>query len=187
MSDSHFETLFPSQGGASVVMVDTDAADAQPIAQLLSKELADFSVTVDPTADVLARYRNVQNTYLATFQVLGSLGLLLGTIGLAVVLLRGIVERKSELAMLAAIGFKRLDRLGMVLAENALLLVLGLAVGAACAVAGTMPVLLHSARHVHVLQLLLALLGILVAGMLSLVIAVWFGGRRIGPADLRTE
>lgn len=187
MGEANFATLFPSQGGAGVAMVETDAADAPLIAQLLGKELADFSVTVDPTADVLARYRNVQNTYLATFQVLGSLGLLLGTIGLAVVLLRGIVERKSELAMLAAIGFKRMDRLGMVLAENALLLVLGLAVGAACAVAGTLPVLLHSARHVHVLQLLLALLGILVAGMISLVIAVWFGGRRIGPADLRSE
>ena len=41
------------------------------------------------TADVLAMYHNVQETYLSTFQLLGSLGLLLGTVGLAVVLLRG--------------------------------------------------------------------------------------------------
>jgi ABC-type antimicrobial peptide transport system permease subunit len=124
---------------------------------------------------------------LSTFQALGSLGLLLGTVGLAVVLLRGLVERKAELAMLAAIGFRRLDRLRMVLTENLLLLLLGLGVGTICAVVAVLPNLLQSGRPVHVIQLLLTLLGVLAAGVTALVLAVWFGGRRIGPADLRSE
>jgi ABC-type antimicrobial peptide transport system permease subunit len=187
MGESNFARLFPSQGGTSQVLVETDAANAAPITKLLNDELADFSVSVDPTADVLAQYQNVKNTYMATFEALGSLGLLLGTIGLAVVLLRGVVERKAELAMLAALGFRRAARLRMVLAENAMLLVVGLVVGAACAVAGTLPVILHSARRLHLAQLGLALAGILIAGLVVLLIAVWFGGRRIGPADLRSE
>lgn len=187
MGESNFARLFPSQGGTSQVLVETDVADAPAIAKLLNDELADFSVSVDPTADVLARYQNVKNTYMATFEALGSLGLLLGTIGLAVVLLRGVVERKGELAMLAALGFRRAARLRMVLAENAMLLVVGLVVGGACAVAGTLPVILHSARRLHLMQLAIALAGILVAGLLSLFIAVWFGGRQIGPAELRSE
>ena len=118
MGEGNFLQLFPGQSGASVVVVDTDAASAAGVSKLLAGELSDFSVTVDRTSDVLAAYENVQNTYLATFQLLGALGLLLGAMGLAVVLLRNVVERKAELAMLAALGFKRIDRLRMLLIEN---------------------------------------------------------------------
>ena len=187
MGESNFVNLFPSQGGAGVEMVDTGAKDAAGAAKMLAGELGDFSVTVDRTADVLAMYKNVQDTYMSTFQVLGSLGLLLGTVGLAVVLLRGLIERKSELAMLAAIGFRRFDRLRMVLVENVLLLVLGLAVGAVCATIAMLPALVQSGRPVHFAQLLVTLGGILLAGFASLTAAVWFGGRRIGAADLRSE
>jgi putative ABC transport system permease protein len=106
---------------------------------------------------------------------------------LAVVLLRGLVERKSELAMLAAIGFKRLDRLWMVLSENALLLLIGLVIGTLSALIAMVPVLTQSARSVHVVQLLVTLLLILLAGLASLTAAVWFGARHIGAADLRAE
>jgi ABC-type antimicrobial peptide transport system permease subunit len=187
MAEQNFRTLFPSQSGAGVVLIDVAPQDLDAIAKLLGNELGDFSVTTDRTADVLAMYKNVQNTYLATFQVLGSLGLLLGTVGLAVVLLRGLIERKPELAMLAAIGFRRADRLNLVLAENIVLLLLGLAVGALCALIAVLPTLLQSARHVHIIQTLLTLAGVLVAGITSLVLSVWFGGRNISPADLRSE
>jgi hypothetical protein len=89
--------------------------------------------------------------------------------------------------MLAAIGFRRTDRLRLVLAENVVLLLLGLAVGAVCAFIAVLPTILQSARHVHVIQTLFTLAGVLVAGIASLVISVWFGGRRISPADLRSE
>jgi putative ABC transport system permease protein len=187
MGESDFIRLFPSQSGAGVVMVASTPADAAAAVKMLNSELGDFSVTVDRTTDILAAYKSVQNTYLATFQVLGSLGLLLGTVGLAVVLLRGLVERKSELAMLAAIGFRRMDRLWMILSENTLLLVLGLGIGAVSALIAMVPVLTQSVRTVHVVQLLITLLLILLAGFASLTAAVWFGARHIGPADLRAE
>lgn len=47
----------------------------------------------------------MQNTYLSTFLVLGGLGVLLGTLGLGAVLLRGVVERRGELALLRELGF----------------------------------------------------------------------------------
>ena len=187
MGEANFVSLFPAQSGAGVVMIDADAEDVAGAQKMLSGQLGDFSVTVDRTADVLAMYKNVENTYMATFQVLGSLGLLLGTVGLAVVLLRGLVERKAELAMLAAIGFRRLDRLRMVLAENVLLLLLGLGVGTACAIIAMLPALMQSGRRVDWVQLLLTLAGVLAAGFVSLVLAVWFGGRRVEPGDLRSE
>jgi ABC-type lipoprotein release transport system permease subunit len=187
MGEASFLKLYPSQSGAGVVMVNVDAKDERAARAMLSTELGDFSVGVDPTADVLAMYKNVQNTYLSTFQVLGSLGLLLGTVGLAVVLLRGLIERKSELAMLAAIGFRRFDRLRMVLSENLMLLVIGLLVGAACALIAVLPELMQSSRKLYVVQLLVTLAVIFFVGVVSLVAAVWAGGRHIAPADLRAE
>jgi ABC-type antimicrobial peptide transport system permease subunit len=157
------------------------------MSRLLAGELSDFSVTLDQTADVLAAYQNVQNTYLATFQVLGTLGLLLGAIGLAVVLLRSVVERRAELAMLAAIGFRRIDRLRMLLIENGVLLLLGLGVGTVCAVIAMLPTLIQTARHIHIWELLAALGFILLAGMAALLVAVWCSNRSITPADLRSE
>ncbi len=62
---------------------------------------------VSSTAQRVESYLAVENTYLATFQALGGLGLLLGAGGLAIVLLRGVWERRSELALLAGAGLSR--------------------------------------------------------------------------------
>jgi len=129
----------------------------------------------------------VKNTYLSTFQTLGSLGLMLGTIGLAVVLLRNLVERRAELALLTAIGFKRSARLRLVLSENVFLLVLGLLVGCGCALLGVLPSITSSGRTINFTSLALTLSAVLLIGLGALTLAVWFGQRSITAADLRAE
>ena len=84
-------------------------------------------------SEQLAQFLAVQNTYLSTFQSLGGLGLLLGTVGLAVVQLRSVLERRGELALMRAEGFQPSRLVKMVVFENAVLLVGGLAVGAIAA------------------------------------------------------
>ena len=187
MGETNFRKLFPAQSGFGTVLIETKPADADTVRTRLTSELDDYSASVDRTADRLQMYAKVAGTYMATFQTLGSLGLLLGTIGLAVVLLRGIVERRSELAMLAALGFRRASRLWLVLAENAFLLVIGLVIGTGCALSAVLPELFGSTRKIHLVNLGITLLVILLTGLLSLVVAVWFGGRHIGPADLRAD
>ncbi len=78
------------------------------------------------TTERLENYRAVENTYLSTFQTLGGLGLLLGTLGLGVLLLRNTIERRGELAMLRAMGFRQSTLSRMVLVENAFLLAVGI-------------------------------------------------------------
>jgi hypothetical protein len=187
MGEGSFVRLFPWQGGFSVVLVEARAGDVAQLRRLLSDELEDFSVTVEPTAERLLRYQDVANTYLSTFQTLGALGLMLGTVGLAVVLLRNLIERKAELALLSAIGFSPLRRLRLVLAENVFLLALGLGVGAACALVGVLPAITASIRAINWGQLGLALAAVLLTGLCVLGLTVWFGGRRVIPADLRAE
>jgi putative ABC transport system permease protein len=142
---------------------------------------------VDRTADRLAAYARVKNTYLSTFQTLGSLGLMLGSIGLAVVLMRNLVERRAELALLTAIGFGRGKRVGLVLWENSFLLVVGLVVGAGCAIVGILPTLVGGARTINLVSLAATLGAVLVIGLGALTLAVWLGQRRISASDLRAE
>ena len=90
-------------------------------------------------AERLAAFHRVENTYLSTFQALGGLGLLLGTIGLATVMFRNVLERRRELALLRAVGYDRGRISMMILAEAALLLGAGLAAGAGCAALAIAP------------------------------------------------
>jgi putative ABC transport system permease protein len=71
--------------------------------------------------------------------MLGGLGLLLGTIGLAAVLLRSIFERRRELALLRALGYEEKHFFVMTLMENALLLGGGLLAGTSCAILAILP------------------------------------------------
>jgi ABC-type antimicrobial peptide transport system permease subunit len=188
MSEANFLRLFPAQSGFGTVLVETATADdAAEVQKRLNTELKDYAVTVDTTAARLAAYAQVANTYLSTFQTLGSLGLMLGAIGLGVVLLRGLVERRAELALLSAIGFRPASRVQLVLAENALLLVLGLAIGAGCALVGILPTLTSSTRTMNLPALAATLGGVLLCGLAALAVAVWVGQRRITTADLRAE
>ena len=91
------------------------------------------------TAERLAAFHAVENTYLSTFKTLGGLGLLVGTVGLAAVLLRNVLERRRELALLGATGYRSEHIFAIIVSENALLLAWGLATGALCAVVAIAP------------------------------------------------
>jgi hypothetical protein len=127
---------FPHHTGRAVFLIRPPGGQEAAVAALLGEELRDFGFDVVPVAERLRLYARVEDTYLASFQALGSLGLLLGTCGLAVVLLRNAVERRWELAALRAFGFTRRRLAGLLLLENGALLALGVALGT---VAGLLP------------------------------------------------
>src|SRR5207245_214301 len=122
---------FPSRGGYSFFLIETPPGRSPMVQQALQYMFTErFGLYLTRTADRLAAFQAVENTYLSTFQVLGGLGLLLGTCGLAVVLLRNVWERQGELALFRALGYSRRALGWVVLAENGVLVLLGLAVGA---------------------------------------------------------
>ena len=114
----------------------------------------------------------MQNTYLSTFLLLGGLGLLLGTVGLAVVLVRNVIERRAELATLRAFGFRRAALSRMVLAENAFLLLLGTVIGTVSSLIAVAPRFVGGAFSLPWRSLGLILAAVLLAGMLSSIAAV---------------
>ena len=139
IGDADFQRAFPEEQGFRVFLIDAAAgADAQ-----LESALAGYGFDAVVTSDRIAAFHRVENTYLSTFQFLGSLGLLLGTAGLAAVVLRNILERRRELALLRASGYSTADLSTMIFAENAFLLVTGLITGVVCASIAVLPTVLH--------------------------------------------
>jgi hypothetical protein len=139
MTDVNFRRLFPDQQGYSVLLVGAPQDQMSSIANTIEDRLADFGADAIPTGQRLAEFHRVENTYLSTFQTLGGLGLLLGTIGLAAVLLRNVLERRREIAMLRAVGYGPTHLFTLVVSESALLLIVGLAVGTVCALIAIAP------------------------------------------------
>jgi putative ABC transport system permease protein len=139
VSEASFRAMFPSNSGRGLFLIRPRGKPDDRLPGLLESELADYGFDVTLSAERLERFLAVQNTYLYTFQSLGGLGLLLGTVGLAVVQLRSVLERRGELALLQAIGFSRRRVVAVVLLENLLLLALGLGVGGLAALLALLP------------------------------------------------
>jgi ABC-type lipoprotein release transport system permease subunit len=170
ISERNMLEHFPGRSGASYFLIETEWAKAGEISRLLEGGLDSFGFDATTTADKIAGYEAVQNTYLSTFQVLGGLGLLLGTVGLGVVLVRNVIERRGELATLRAFGFRRSRLAVIVLAENAFLLGIGVLIGTLAALAAVAPSLADRTPPWSSLAGTLAL--VLAVGMLSSLAAV---------------
>ena len=172
ISEAAFNRLFPGRAGYSYFLVDTGTASADQIAQRLESSLGDHGFDVVTTRDHLAGYLAVRNTYISTFQTLGGLGLILGTLGLGVVLLRNVLERRRELAIMRAFGFSRLFLSRMVVAENLWLLVMGLLCGTLAATIALLPSLWSRPDPPPWMSLLFTLALVLMVGMAACVAAV---------------
>ncbi len=165
ISQKNFEAHFPSREGASVFLVEASSERRDELTRVLESSLADYGFDAVSTAQKLAGFHAVQNTFLSTFRTLGGLGLLLGTVGLAIVLLRNVTERRGELAAMRAFGFKRSTLTWMVLVENGLLLVAGLVIGTVAALVTAGPHLLAEGAAIPWSQILGTLAGILAFGL----------------------
>jgi putative ABC transport system permease protein len=166
MSEANFQRLFPSQAGFRYFLIESPG-DVAALTEMLESQLSDSGFDAEPVAARLADFLAVQNTYLSTFQTLGGLGLLLGTVGLATVMLRNVLERRSELALLRAVGLQPASVLQLVWWENFFLLAAGLAAGTASALLAMQPHLSSSGAAPPWLSLAGLLGAVLVVGLLA--------------------
>jgi len=177
MSEKNFLRLFPGEQGHRLFLIETPGLEsAGAVAAALEDRLSDYGFDVVRTNERLAEFHRVENTYLSTFQLLGGLGLILGTLGMAAVLLRNVLERRHELALLRAVGYNRGHFTLMVVAENAFLLFSGLVIGALCALLAVGPIVIargsSGINSSLVLLLLLVMLSGLTASLAATVAAL---------------
>ncbi|HEX8139625.1 MAG TPA: ABC transporter permease [Pyrinomonadaceae bacterium] len=171
MSERNFMRLFPEQEGHRFFLLDAKPEEADRVAGLLEERLSDYGLDVVGTEERLAEFHRVENTFISTFQMLGGLGLVLGTLGLGAVLLRNVLERRRELALLRAVGYNGQHFSLMVIAENAFLLISGLITGTLCALISIAPAAVARGGQAPTYTLALLLIGVLASGLLSSLVA----------------
>jgi hypothetical protein len=154
VSDAAFRALFPREPGYRMFFLRVPEGVPERLdttTRLVEERLSPFGVDVERSADRIAAYHRVENTYISTFQTLGGFGLLLGTLGLAAITARNVLERRRELALLGAAGLTR-DDLGLLVgAEQATVVLAGILIGLCASILAVTPVLIDRARGVPVL------------------------------------
>jgi ABC-type antimicrobial peptide transport system permease subunit len=188
MSEKNFVRLFPNEEGYRFFLLDVPPTiSAGAVAEVLEDRLSDFGFDAIETSERLASFHRVENTFISTFQMLGGLGLVLGTLGLAAVLLRNVLERRRELALLRAVGYDTSSFAVMVIAENALLLLCGLLTGVACALLAIAPVLSSRGGQLPLFSLGMLLSAVLFSGLLASLAATMAALRTPLLPALRAE
>ena len=172
IGEAAFVRLFPRHEGYRVWMIETPSDQQSSLTTHLEDRLSDYGVDVIDTHQRWAAYHQVENTYLATFQALGSLGLLLGTVGLGAVLARNVLERRREIGLLRAVGFSPANIRNMVLSEAMALVFGGLFLGAGCALVAITPALRDRAQALPWTSLGMLLVGVLLTGLMASLAAI---------------
>ncbi|MEW5982309.1 MAG: FtsX-like permease family protein [Acidobacteriota bacterium] len=172
IAESAFLRIFPDREGFRFFLLDVPPSEAAGLVGPLEESLADWGVDIERAADRLAAYHQVENTYLSTFQSLGALGLVLGTIGLSAVLLRNVLERRHELALLRAVGYRGDALAVIVIVEHILLMAGGLACGTVSALLAIVPALVARGGSPPVAGAGAMLVVVLLGGVLSSLVAV---------------
>jgi len=198
ISEDEFIKRFPSEDGYRMFLIDIQ--DTRPktqdpraasgvwslesgssiedrteaVAGELSARLMDFGLALTPATQRLAEFNAVENTYLSIFQLLGGLGLILASVGLGLVVLRNVLERRGELAMLQAVGFDKAELKRMVFYEHGGLLIGGLACGIIAAMVAVSPALKSPGAQVPYFSLVLTIAAIAISGVVWIWIATAF-------------
>jgi len=103
VDEANFVERYPSSAGYRLFLATTEKPPVNARTDL-QRSLTDLGATITPTAERLAAFHGVENTYISIFNVLGGLGVILGSAGLGLVTARNLAERKDEFAMLHTIG-----------------------------------------------------------------------------------
>jgi ABC-type antimicrobial peptide transport system permease subunit len=158
----------------------------QSIAKLRER-YSDLGLIIEPARERLAKFQQVQNTYISTFQTLGALGLLLGTMGLAAVQIRSLLERQKELGLMRSVGFSWRQISRLVLMENLLLLVFGLGGGLLAALVTTLPHYIIGGASIPWIDLAVLFGVILIFGLAAAILGTRMVYRIPIVESLRTE
>ncbi len=177
IGDKNFREQFPRHQRIAILsdLPARTRCTASRSPSALESRSVDIGMDVSDSATVLSGMLAVQNTYLRTFQSLGALGLLLGTIGLAVSQLRSVLERQSRTRRDAAPWGSPVGRLArVVMSETATLLLVGIGCGVICAVLAVLPYAILSGLKPPVVEPIVVVVG---------HHRVWLAGRACWPCD----
>jgi putative ABC transport system permease protein len=183
ISNTNFLKNFPTSSGSNLFLIDVPKENAKSTGEELRSVFRDYGWEMTTCVQRLMEFNSITNTYLSIFLALGAFGLILGTVGLAVVLARTILERKKEIAMMQSLGFTRKQVVGLLIREYITLLVWGILIGFISAVVAVLPNFISPGSDVSFMTVLLIVLAILANGVIWIAALSWFGLRKKSLID----
>jgi putative ABC transport system permease protein len=187
ISEQAFIQKYPSISGYRVFLIDVSSEQMEKVEKSLSWSLQDFGLDLIPTSTRLAEFNKVENTYLSIFLILGGLGIILGSVGVGIVLMRNVLERRGEMALLRAVGFSRSSLHVLLLSEHIPLVLAGVVFGVIAAVIAVLPALLSPGVKIPYVIIALIFLVMVISGMLWTYLATFIALRRELLPALRNE
>jgi len=165
MSENFLTRKYPSISGYRLFLIDAPWDDLDQVSEDIAWAMQDQGMDLFPTSQRLEEFNRVENTYLSIFLILGSFGLVLGSVGIGIVVWRNIRERQGELAVLRAIGFDRSAVRFLVLSEHLILLAAGIFYGLLAALLATLPALLAPGSGIPFLTMIVLLIIVMFNGV----------------------
>ncbi len=170
IDESHFLEQFPFSSGTHVFLSEGPFENRKELKEILERVFRNEGLDLEYTADRLATFNRIEDTYLSIFLLLGGLGMILGAVGLGITLARNILDRRKELAIMKIMGYKTKTIIGMLTGEHMVLLGMGTIAGAITAAIATLPSVLASYAETSWLTALMIILFILLNGMMWVMI-----------------
>jgi len=187
ISESTFIQKYPSISGYRLILVDSFSNRVEEVLGNLSWALQDQGLDLVLASTRLAEFNTVQNTYLSIFLILGSFGLLLGSVGLGIVVWRNVNERRGELALLRAVGFTKKSVQIILYSEHVVLLIAGILFGIFAAFLSTLPSLLTPGTQIPYPTILIILIIVGLNGGIWTFLAVTLATKQDLIPALRKE
>ncbi len=182
-----FMNMYPSSAGSNVILVDCPDIQEKQISDELKKRLSGLGIEVERCRKRLRRFQNVENTYLSIFLILGGLGLIIGAAGFGIVVIRNIIERREELAILHAIGFNRNLIRKIILLEHLILIFFGIFAGSLAAAISAIPAIISSRAPVPLNLAFAIIAGIVLCGIVCVYSATFYAVKAKPIKALRKE
>lgn len=160
ISEQAFLNAYPDVAGYRFFLIHAPVGKTEEVSAHLTRQLQPRGLALESARARLETFMSVQNTYIGIFTVLGGLGVLLGTAGLGILVARHVLERRGELGLMQAIGFRAASLRGLVLGEHVVLLIAGVFLGVLSAILAVWPSLQQGGSALPV-----GFLGTLIAGI----------------------
>jgi ABC-type antimicrobial peptide transport system permease subunit len=164
ISEDAFVRKYPSISGFRLFLVDAPFQEREEVFRALDWALRDRGVDLVRTEDRLAEFNKIENTYLSIFLILGTFGLIFGSIGIGIVIGRNVSERRGELALLRAVGFPKAAIRTLLVSEHAVLLGAGLGIGTVSALLAVLPSLLTPGSDIPFRTIIVLLAFVIASG-----------------------
>jgi len=104
-------------------------ADAISVANIMKRDFAGLGMSTTVIAVVIGQFIQIGQSFLGVFEAFLALGLVVGIAGLGIISIRSVVERRKEIGVLRAIGFRKRMILAAFLLENSYVALLGIMIG----------------------------------------------------------